>query len=166
MNYRQSQRQSRHLRVHPHAAACGNSPACPAARFHAIGGFDVSFRRAAAEDRDLCGRWLEHGFRMIYAPEVVVYHRHALQPASFWRKHFNYGRGSYHYHQLHRALGLEPLCFYWNLLWIPLRGGRMPHSLRLCLVLVISQLANASGFAWAGLRQWTQRGVHADDTAD
>ena len=41
-----------------------NNLALPARRFHAIGGFDTTFLRARGEDRDLCDRWVYHGYRM------------------------------------------------------------------------------------------------------
>lgn len=70
-----------------------NNLAIPADRFHELGGFDVTFGTTASEDRELCGRWQHHGYRMIYAPEVVVEHAHTLRWHTFCRQHFNYGRG-------------------------------------------------------------------------
>src|SRR5262245_3238353 len=55
-----------------------NNLSVRANRFRAIGGFDVTYPRAAAEDRELCDRWLHHGQRMIYAPDAVVYHANDL----------------------------------------------------------------------------------------
>jgi GT2 family glycosyltransferase len=98
-----------------------NNLAVPAAQFRALGGFDASFPLAAAEDRDFCDRWRSRGYRMIYAPEVVVYHAHALTLRTFLRQHFRYGRGAFHFHQARTERGqnrirLEPASFYVNLL--------------------------------------------------
>ena len=82
-----------------------NNLALPEDRFRAIGGFDTIFPLAASEDREFCDRWLHHGFQMTYAPEAVVYHARALTFRSFWRQHFKYGRGAFHFHQVRARLG-------------------------------------------------------------
>src|SRR5262249_32663588 len=55
-----------------------NNLAIPTAAFHEVGGFDVGFEKAAAEDRELCDRWIAKGYPLIYAPEVIVGHNHEL----------------------------------------------------------------------------------------
>jgi len=81
----------------PHAARF--FPSCnlafPSKRFRAIGSFDVTYPRAAGEDRELCDRWLHHGYRMIYVAEAVVYHAHDLTFRAFLRQHFHYGQGAF-----------------------------------------------------------------------
>lgn len=130
-----------------------NNLALPADRFRAIGGFDTCYVRAAAEDREFCDRWLRHGYQMIYAPEVLVYHAHALTWRTFWRQHFNYGRGAFQFHQA-RAQGgngrlrLEPRSFYVRLLRYPLSQSCEAQSLRIVALLGVSQVANAAGFLW------------------
>ena len=37
----------------------------------------------AGEDRELCDRWQHRGYRMIHAPEAVVYHSHHLTAKTF-----------------------------------------------------------------------------------
>lgn len=130
-----------------------NNLTMPADYFRAIGGFDTTFLRAAGEDRELCDRWLYHGYRVIYASEVVVHHIHALTLPSFWRQHFNYGRGAFRFHQVHTRRGyghiiLEPLSFYLNLLHYPFLQVGGWRALWIALLMVISQVANASGFLW------------------
>jgi glycosyltransferase involved in cell wall biosynthesis len=138
-----------------------NNLTLPTDRFHKIGGFDIFFPRAAAEDREFCERWLRYGHRMIYAPEVLVYHAHALTFRAFWRQHFNYGRGAFRFRQVHsqRSLNwikLEPLPFYLNLLRYPFIQKRGCRALFTTGLLVISQVANILGFLWESLKQ-TQR---------
>jgi len=130
-----------------------NNLAMPADRFHLVGGFDPTFPRAAAEDRDLCDRWLYHGYQMIYAPEVLVYHAHLLTFRTFWRQHFNYGRGAYSFHRAraqrgHRRIKVEPLSFYLYLLCYPFTQRRGQRPLLLAALLAMSQAANISGFWW------------------
>jgi glycosyltransferase involved in cell wall biosynthesis len=128
-----------------------NNLALPADRFNAMGGFDTTFPRAAAEDREFCDRWLRHRYRMTYASEVVVYHIHALTFRTFWRQHFNYGRGAYHFHQVRtrrdqEPIKLEPLAFYLNLVCYPFSQAPGRRASLLASMLVISQVANAAGF--------------------
>ncbi|HLB46329.1 MAG TPA: glycosyltransferase [Anaerolineales bacterium] len=133
--------------------------ALPTDRFQAIGGFDPSFPFAAAEDRDLCDRWLLRGYRMTYAPEALVHHTHPLTLCTFWRQHFNYGRGAFHFHKLHaqrtgQHIRIEPLSFYLNLLCYPLSHARDRRTILLAALLMLSQVANAAGFWWeAGLER-------------
>jgi GT2 family glycosyltransferase len=127
-----------------------NNFALPVEMFHSIGGFDTSFPKAAAEDRDLCARLYEAGHRLFYEPRAVVLHHHALSLRRFCRQHFNYGGGAWRFHQsrAERAsqdLKVEPFEFYWNLLRYPTRHGRRP-ALALTALMVVSQVANATGF--------------------
>ena len=133
-----------------------NNLIVPAAQFNAMHGFDTSFPLAAGEDRELCYRWQQESRAMIYVPELLVYHAHAMTLRTFWRQHFNYGRGAFHYHQLRRTRGQErgtpePLSFYLNLLCYPLTQERGPRGWLLVVLFFISQMANTLGFfieAW------------------
>jgi cellulose synthase/poly-beta-1,6-N-acetylglucosamine synthase-like glycosyltransferase len=134
-----------------------NNLALPTRQFRAIGGFDATF--ATSEDRDLCDRWLYHGYRMTYAPEALIYHAHPLTLPTFWRQHFNYGRGAFRFHQARGRRGSGPFGpepdFYVNLLRraLPLGGGR--RSLPLAAILVVWQIANAAGFVWEAVRSYS-----------
>ena len=136
-----------------------NNLAAAADPFHAIGGFDVTF--TISEDRDFCDRWLQHGYKMIYAPEVVVYHSHDLKFSTFWRQHFNYGRGAYQYHhaRAQRATGrFKPdYKFYRRLFINPLIQERVRRGLWVMMFLFVSQVANVIGFSWEGLHRVKRR---------
>jgi glycosyltransferase involved in cell wall biosynthesis len=128
-----------------------NNIALPTDRFHEIGGFDTTFMRAAAEDREFCDRWLHYGGSMTYVPEAVVRHAHSLDLAGFWRQHFNYGRGAFHFHEAHSrrdrdSIAPESLSFYWNLLRYPFSRYSGSWALAQMLLMGVSQVANASGF--------------------
>jgi choline dehydrogenase-like flavoprotein/GT2 family glycosyltransferase len=70
------------------------------------GGFDAAgFDIGAAEDRDLCARWLERGGRMVYARDATIVHHHRSTALAFAEQHFRYGRGAARYHSLRRARG-------------------------------------------------------------
>ncbi|NEQ26051.1 MAG: glycosyltransferase [Microcoleus sp. SIO2G3] len=123
--------------------------------FEAIGGFNITFPLAAGEDREFCYRWLDRGYGMTYAPEVVVYHAHELTLFKFWRQQFNYGRGAFYLRQVCSQLNstpskLESPQFYLNLLVYPLQQ-KIPFSLPLTVLFVVSQVATAAGILWEKL---------------
>jgi glycosyltransferase involved in cell wall biosynthesis len=128
-----------------------NNFAVPAALFRQVGGFDVTFPLAAGEDREFCDRWQHHGHPLLYAPEALVRHAHALTLAAFWRQHVNYGRGAQHF-RLARArrrahdVGVEPLSFYRNLVLYPFRVHPAFRAAHLSALLALAQLANATGY--------------------
>ena len=126
-----------------------NNLAVFAADFHAIGGFDETFS-IASEDREFCARWRTKGYKLIYVPEVVVYHAHELTLTSFWRQQFNYGRGAFHFYQRRAERGLQqsqsqPWTFYLSLLYYPFRRYSLPKSLVVALLFFVSQVAVVAG---------------------
>jgi len=132
-----------------------NNMAMPRDAFMSIGGFDQRFRRSAAEDRELCERWSRSGRSLVFAETALIQHSHLLTILSFWRQHFQYGRGAWQY-RLTRAerdaspLKFEPLRFYIELLRYPWSSGvRRPSQIT--VLFFISQAANAMGFLWAKL---------------
>ena len=136
-----------------------NNMALPAEAFRQIGGFDVRFPLAAAEDRDLCERWFREGRPMIYVSEACVHHAHSLTLRDFWRQHWNYGRGAYYFQQARARRGqsrirFEPVSFYSRLLWFPMSRGYGWRALQLASLLWISQVANAMGFFRSALTQF------------
>jgi GT2 family glycosyltransferase len=135
-----------------------NNLALSAERFLEIGGFNHSFHLAAGEDRELCDRWQAAGLAMRYASQAVVLHQPALTMSSFWRQHFNYGRGAVQVHRLRAKRGWgqaapEGAGFYWQLLSGPFQPARLRRTagLRIALLTVVSQAATAAGYlreAW------------------
>ena len=128
-----------------------NNFALPTAAFESIGGFDQTFPLAAAEDREFCDRWLDRGGRMVYVPEAQIYHAHHLSLPTFWRQHFNYGRGAFCFHQIRadrtqERIAVEPLAFYFQLITYPF--AKVPSHIAICLsaLIFLSQAANAIGF--------------------
>lgn len=122
--------------------------------FNDLGGFDKYFPFAAAEDRDFCERWLEQGRGLGFARQAVIYHSHALTLASFFRQHFYYGRGGYHFYRLRaqrksRVVRLQRPGFYARLLAQPLGAAQLkrPGGLRLAGLTLLSQMATAAGYA-------------------
>ncbi len=129
--------------------------ALPADDFRALGGFDV--RLVASEDRELCGRWESSGGRMVYAPEAVVQHAHELGWRSFWRQHFNYGRGALLLQRARVRHGWthfrpDPR-YYASLLRRPFAQTSIPRALWLSALLLVAQSASAAGMLAESVRQ-------------
>lgn len=137
---------------HPHRApflASGNLM-LDAAGFQAIGGFDPAFSRAA-EDRDLCDRWIGSGRSLIYEPRALVAHHHHHDLRSFVVTHAAYGSGA---HRLARvraqrgAGGVVDPRFYLAIARSALTEGP-GHAARL----IVWQLANLYGYTRARARE-------------
>ena len=124
----------------------------PKSSFDRLGGFDVSFPLAAAEDRDFCDRW-NCSYPMLYTPKAQVNHYHQLSLTSFWRQHFGYGRGAFCFHQLRsqrlvKQLEVEPLSFYFELLFYPFTQASEQPQILISGLFFLSQVANVAGFFW------------------
>jgi len=90
--------------------------------FLANGGFDTTFPTASVEDQELSFRLARKGYRMVFAPEARVYHRHDVSLGEYTRRKFNIG--------------------YWKALltqWHPerlVRDSHTPQTLKLQIVLL------------------------------
>jgi glycosyltransferase involved in cell wall biosynthesis len=126
----------------------------PSSRFWVLGGFSERYPRAAGEDYDFCARWHEAGFPDVYAPEVEVGHAHPHTLASFWQQHFGYGRALLRVREgMARRRGqmgieLESPSFYREILTYPLRQGHGLRALQYEALVLLSQLATATGALW------------------
>jgi glycosyltransferase involved in cell wall biosynthesis len=136
-----------------------NNLAVPAQLFHEIGGFDRTFFRDASEDRELCDRWRHGGHQMLYLPEAVVYHAHALTLAGFCRQHFTYGRGAWHYREVRARRGSgrlrDDMGFHARLFPLLRRPlAKLPPGCRWSVppLLVMWQALNAAGFFYEACR--------------
>jgi len=134
-----------------------NNLAIPADRFRELGGFDVTFGTTASEDRDICGRWLHRGYRMIFASEAVVGHAHRLTWRSFFWQHFNYGRGAVRLQRARKRQGWEifspDLNYYRRLLQAPFLQLPLQQATMLAGLLFLSQAFSAIGMVSEWLRQ-------------
>lgn len=137
-----------------HAARffASNNIAVPARLFRETGGFHLHFPGAAGEDREFCGRWLQSGFGLVYAPEAVVRHRQQPGLKAFWKQHFRYGRGARRYHQIASAAGyqapFETFALHWEIWRGPLRGASAGSTMRTICAIGLSQIAVGSGCFW------------------
>jgi GT2 family glycosyltransferase len=139
-----------------------NNIAMSRAQYLAVGGFDTAFPLAAGEDRELCDRWQQKGFPLVYAPAVTLRHAHDLSLKSFWRQHFGYGRGAFCFHQLRAKrnedpIQVEPLKFYSELLTYPLSRKDVQRPVVVSTLFFLSQVATVLGFFW---ERHTHRKIH------
>lgn len=133
--------------------------AMPVEGFNAIGGFDMNFIMPGGEDRDLCARWVDHGFRIIYEPEAVVRHRHSLSLRGFLRQHYNYGRGAFFFHQKRAEFNpdvktMESFMFYVNLITYPIFRGAHKKRSALVILLALSQVSILAGYIAGRMKKW------------
>jgi lipopolysaccharide/colanic/teichoic acid biosynthesis glycosyltransferase/GT2 family glycosyltransferase len=59
--------------------------------FLANGGFDNSFTVPSVEDQELSFRLAQKGYRMVFAPNAAVYHRHDRNLQEYWKRKFGIG---------------------------------------------------------------------------
>lgn len=127
-----------------------NNMVVPTQAFLEIGGFDTDFR--TSEDRELCDRWIHSGRRMIYDPNIVIYHAHPMTLRQFWKQHFTYGQGAFRFHNTRAKKGWGNFKiegnYYVSLLLYPFRHGQSRQGIPLTFALLVSQVANLAGFFW------------------
>jgi GT2 family glycosyltransferase len=90
----------------------------------AAGGFDERFGpEEAAEDNDFCYRWLRGGGRLLYSPELTVWHNDWRSPEELERLYVRYARGEGFLYAKHLRQGdLRMLRFIVRDLWWGLRS--------------------------------------------
>jgi GT2 family glycosyltransferase len=157
----------RHYNANPIRArfVASNNMVMPARGFREIGGFDPAFR--AAEDRDLCDRWLQHGKRIIHTPAARVRHARPMNAWAFCRQHFEYGRGAERFTRRRAARNsgsmLAETRFHLdvrNWLWFPLTRVPPRQVLPVVTLLALWQTANLAGFVWEAVRRNANRLRH------
>lgn len=130
-----------------------NNMLVPIDSFREVGGFDPIFHWSTGEDRDFCSRLADIGVKLNDCPEARVTHYHRLSLTGFFRTHWRYGIGSYHFRKRRitrtdRRFFTHPLSFYGSLILAPLKDGGI-KSLHLSMLLALSQAINASAMVWA-----------------
>lgn len=138
--------------------------AVPRDLYLSIGGCDETFGRLAAEDRDFADRWLQSGHQQLRAADAIVIHEHRTDLIGFIRQYFNYGKGAWRYHSLRRSRGTGVFSESMKLhkgLRVYTRQPMLdvPTGLRtkVHLLLVVWELANATGFAWQACAETADR---------
>lgn len=131
-----------------------NNILCSRDTYSELGGFDTSFPRAGAEDRDFCDRWRAGGRLLRLVPTATLEHRHAQNLKQFLGLHYRYGRGAYLYQAKRRLRGTGTMSHDMNFHRRLLR--RLPRHLQkhrglfrkaqIVTAILLWQVANAIGF--------------------
>lgn len=132
-----------------------NNMALPARSFLKIGGYDGVRFPETSEDRDLCDRWLNAGYSLIYISEAIVGHSHSLSFLSFCRQQFHYGQGAARFHRAlrQRQTSHNQTTFHFHLnlknwLFHPFKTQTGWQALNLALLLLVWQVVNFTGFCY------------------
>ncbi len=133
-----------------------NNLIIPKHLYDKLGGFDLDFSDAAAEDRDFCDRLVHSKYPIKYRPDITIHHYHHMSLSSYLRQHYRYGYSAYLYHKKRAArysatLRMEPPAFYSRLLLFPFRH-RLSKAILISLLLFFSQGSNAIGYWHAKYR--------------
>jgi cellulose synthase/poly-beta-1,6-N-acetylglucosamine synthase-like glycosyltransferase len=125
-----------------------NNLAFPAEALRRLGGFNPEFR--TAEDREICRRWLEAGYRLAHAPDALVFHAPELDAAALWRRFFSYGKGAAQFHAGSGGQWIgESLAFH---LRVPalaasvIREQRLGRAVTLAALVGLWEIANLTGY--------------------
>lgn len=119
--------------------------------FIKIEGFNINYPLPAAEDREFCDRLISKGHNIIYEPKAIVYHAHDLTFTTFFKQHFNYGKGAYLFKENYRQTNndknsIRSLSFYGKLLIYPFHKKYNQPAFILFLLFSLSQFATTLGF--------------------
>jgi GT2 family glycosyltransferase len=134
----------------------GGNMAIHRSAFDVVGTFDERLgaggRYPAADDNDFGLRLLEAGFRIVFVPEAILYHR-AWRPRWFWpvlRWRYGHGKGGFYA----KHLGMSERHIKRRLARdIAHRVRRLPRTVVTNPRLAVGDLAYVSGIAF-GLTQW------------
>ncbi len=110
----------------------GGHMAAYCSTFKTVGGFDERLGAGgefpAADDNDLGFRLLEAGYRIVYAPQAVVYHRAWRGKREYMRMRWSYGRGKGGFYT--KYFSMKDLYIFKRMIWdITQRFCYFPHRL-------------------------------------
>lgn len=91
--------------------------------FLAEGGFDTAYPNASVEDQEFSFRLAERGYKMVFNPRAVVYHRHPETLMAYFRRKFNIGYWKVRVLRRHPAKAA--------------RDSHTPQSLKIQMVLAV-----------------------------
>ena len=125
-----------------------NNMAFPTEALRHVGGFNSAFR--TAEDREVCRRWAQAGYRLVKAPDAVLAHAPQLNLARYWRQFVAYGEGAAKFHGLSgKEWRKESLAFH---LRVPALAAaefaqqKLKRRMALSALLLVWEVANLMGF--------------------
>lgn len=125
-----------------------NNMAFPSAALQKAGGFNSAFR--TAEDREVCRRWLQAGYRLAKAPDAVLSHMPQLNLARYWHQFVAYGEGAAKFHgSSPEEWRKESLAFHLRVPALALEEFAeqdLQRRIALSALLLVWEVANLVGF--------------------
>ncbi len=122
----------------PSLYACGGASIYDRRKFETIGGFDSLFRPMYTEDLDLSYVAWKRGWKTMYEPRCVVYHRNSYSSEKAYtqrRKYLNDTKN--HYLFIWKNI-TDPVLFQQHLAWLPLRVAAAPFQGRRLLTIAFA----------------------------
>jgi glycosyltransferase involved in cell wall biosynthesis len=135
-----------------------NNIACRRGEVIAAGMFDERFKRAGAEERELCERLLDLGKKVVFKPSIQIEHYHHLTLRSLLKQQSNYGRGSYLLYRILAERGrhrdyLSVFRIYLGMIKASLSGRSIWRGTATLLGVILSQLSVLWGYRKAVAEQ-------------
>jgi len=131
-----------------------NNLVFPKAPFFAIGALDRSWRIAGGEDRDLCARWNQAGFRLSYESSVRVASLSSFEFARLPAPAL--GLRAWRVALLHQRSFFSAVRIAWaisRLLLAPFREHPAGRALAVCGLVLLAQFATAAGLLAQAVRR-------------
>lgn len=146
----------RQTRNYPVFFLSSNNMGFPTEALRAIGGFDSNYQ--TSEDRELCRRWKRSGYELIINPDAILAHSPRLDLKRFWRKYVGYGEGAAKFHKdTDEDWGLT-FAYHFRipkLLWAEMSEKKLKKRFRICLLVLVWEVANLAGFLKGRLKTIT-----------
>ena len=135
-------------RASPSFYACGGASIYDKHKFAAIGGFDPLFRPMYTEDLDLSYVAWKRGWKTMYEPSCVVYHRNSYSSEkTFTQRRRFLNDAKNHFLFVWKNI-TDPVLFRRHMTWLPLRLVAAPiHGRRMLAAAFVVALRQA-GEAW------------------
>jgi len=147
-------RQNRH---YPEFFFSSNNIGFPTSALRAIGGFDSSY--LTSEDRELCRRWKHSGYELKTNPDAILAHAPRMDFKRFWRKYVAYGEGAARFHNDADENWNLTFAYHFRipkLLWSEMSEKKLNKRFRICLLVLVWEVANLVGFLKGRLKRFTE----------
>lgn len=115
--------------------------------FLSNGGFDESFPTASVEDQEFSFRLAERGYRLVFAPDAIVYHPHDASLGAYLRRKFFIGYWKVRVHTRHPGKAL--------------RDSHTPPTLKLQILFLLGTFGSLAATPLVSWAWWISVGFAA-----
>ncbi|MBL8058818.1 MAG: glycosyltransferase [Anaerolineales bacterium] len=121
--------------------ACGGASIYDRRKYLEIGGFDPLFKPMYTEDLDLSYVGWKRGWKVLYEPKCVVYHRNSHSSSRAFKQRIKYLNDTKNHFLFVWKNITDPVLFRQHLAWLPLRVAAAPfHGRRLLTAAFVKAL--------------------------